>query len=98
VIGPGGPGHALTRTRSAEAEDTLWKLTNEGKADCRHDRRFRALVLLAAFASLRCGEVIAQVPELSAGERVQRADLTYPAAGQQASWLNRECDQSDTAS
>jgi len=37
-------------TRS-EAERALWKLAGEGRADYRQDRRFRALVLLAAFAS-----------------------------------------------
>ncbi len=31
----------------------------DGRADCTHDRRFRALVLLATFASLRWGEVSA---------------------------------------
>ncbi len=45
-------------TRS-EAERALWKLAGEGRADYRQDRRFRALVLLAAFASLRWGEVTA---------------------------------------
>ena len=42
-----------------EAERALWKLAGEGRADYRQDRRFRALVLLAAFASLRWGEVTA---------------------------------------
>ncbi len=36
-----------------EAERALWKTANDGRADCRHDRRFYALVLLATFASLR---------------------------------------------
>lgn len=45
-------------TRAA-AERALWKMANEGRADCHHDRRFSALVLLATFASLRWGEVIA---------------------------------------
>jgi integrase len=31
----------------------------DGRADCSHDRRYRALVLLATFASLRWGEVTA---------------------------------------
>ncbi|SFK30958.1 Phage integrase, N-terminal SAM-like domain [Streptosporangium canum] len=43
----------------AEAERTLWKMGMDGRADCVHDRRFRALVLLATFASLRWGEVSA---------------------------------------
>jgi integrase len=42
-----------------EAERALWKLAGEDRADCKQDRRFRALVLLAAFASLRWGEVTA---------------------------------------
>jgi integrase len=46
------------RTRP-EAERALWKLADEGRADCKQDRRFRALVLLATFASLRWGEVTA---------------------------------------
>ena len=31
----------------------------DGRADCSHDRRYRALVLLATFASLRWGEATA---------------------------------------
>ena len=42
-----------------EAQRALWKMANDGRADCTHDRRFRALVLLAAFASLRWGEAVA---------------------------------------
>ena len=34
-------------------------MTLDGRADCNHDRCYRALVLLATFASLRWGEVIA---------------------------------------
>ena len=34
-------------------------MADDGRADCDHDRRFRALVLLATFASLRWGEVTA---------------------------------------
>ncbi|MQA96606.1 MAG: tyrosine-type recombinase/integrase [Streptosporangiales bacterium] len=45
-------------TRAAAAA-ALWRLADKGEADCRHDRRFRAMVLLSAFASLRYGEVIA---------------------------------------
>jgi integrase len=43
----------------AVAERALWKLADEGRADCQQDGRFRALVLLATFASLRWGEVTA---------------------------------------
>lgn len=42
-----------------DAERALWKMADEGKADCTHDRRFHALVLLATFASLRWGEATA---------------------------------------
>ncbi len=34
-------------------------MARDGRADCIHDRRYRALVLLAAFASLRWGEATA---------------------------------------
>jgi integrase len=43
----------------AEAERTLWTMIGDGRADCTHDRRFYALVLLATFASLRWGEATA---------------------------------------
>ncbi|TDE60409.1 site-specific integrase [Nonomuraea mesophila] len=43
----------------AAAERALWKMAMEGKADSTQDRRFRAMVLLATFASLRWGEVSA---------------------------------------
>jgi hypothetical protein len=46
----------LSRT---DAERALWAMTLDGRADCNHDRRYRALVLLATFASLRWGEVTA---------------------------------------
>jgi len=42
-----------------EAERALWKMANVGRADCNYDPRFRALVLLATFASLHWGEVTA---------------------------------------
>jgi integrase len=43
----------------ADAERALRKMADEGRADCHHDQRFRALVLLATFASLRWGEATA---------------------------------------
>ena len=43
----------------AEAERALWTMAGDGRADCMHDRRFYALVLLATFSSLRWGEVTA---------------------------------------
>jgi integrase len=45
-------------TRAAAAR-ALWDLAETGKADTTHDGRYRGLVLLAAFASLRWGEVTA---------------------------------------
>src|SRR5437870_3703302 len=41
------------------AEAALWAMGNDGRAECDHDRRYRALVLLATFASLRWGEATA---------------------------------------
>jgi integrase len=51
------------------AERALWKLANEGRADCTHDRRFRCLILLTALTSLRWGEATA----------LRRADLDLKA-------------------
>ncbi|MGV9771119.1 tyrosine-type recombinase/integrase [Streptosporangium sp. NPDC003464] len=51
--------HPEVFTSRADAERALWKMGMEGRADCTHDRRFRAVVLLATFASLRWGEVSA---------------------------------------
>jgi len=45
-------------TRSA-AEWALWNMGRDGLADTHHDRRYRALVLLATFAILRWGEATA---------------------------------------
>ena len=45
-------------TRRA-AEAALWTMGTDGRADYDHDRRYRALVLLATFASLRWGEATA---------------------------------------
>jgi integrase len=42
-----------------EAVQALWKMASDGRADCRHDRRFHALVLIATCASLRWGEATA---------------------------------------
>jgi integrase len=42
-----------------DAERALWAMTIDGQVDCNHDRRYRTLVLLATFASLRWGEVTA---------------------------------------
>jgi integrase len=43
----------------AEVERALWDMADDGDADFNVDGRFRAMVLLATFASLRCGEVTA---------------------------------------
>jgi integrase len=43
----------------ADAERALWKLAHDGRAEYNHDLRYRGLVLLATFASLRWGEAIA---------------------------------------
>jgi Phage integrase family len=37
----------------------LWVMGQDGRADCDHDRRYRAMVLLTTFASLRWGEATA---------------------------------------
>jgi integrase len=57
--------HGVMRTaaevfvsRSA-AEAALWVMGTDGRADAGHDGRYRAMVLLATFASLRWGEVTA---------------------------------------
>ncbi|WP_066933998.1 hypothetical protein [Microtetraspora fusca] len=51
--------HPEVFTTRGDAERALWKMGMNGRADCTQDRRFRALVLLATFASLRWGEVSA---------------------------------------
>ncbi|WP_237102910.1 site-specific integrase [Nonomuraea sp. MG754425] len=42
-----------------EAERALWEMAANGRADSDQDRRFRAMILLTTFASLRWGEVSA---------------------------------------
>src|SRR5262245_35319515 len=51
--------HSEVFATHAAAERTLWNMGRDGLADTNHDRRYRALVLLATFASLRWGEVTA---------------------------------------
>jgi integrase len=53
----------------AEAEHALWQMADDGQAECNHDRRYLALVLLTTFASLRWGEATA----------LRRADLDLSA-------------------
>ena len=65
-------------TRAA-AERALWLMAAAGRADFNHDGRFRALVLLATFASLRWGEVTALTRsdiDLKAGTVRVRAAFT----------------------
>ena len=56
-----GRMHAHSEVFATRAADewTLWNMGRDGLADTNHDRRYRALVLLATFASLRWGEVTA---------------------------------------
>jgi integrase len=60
------PERYATRAAAVRA---LWKMAGDGRADATQDRRYRALVLLATFASLRWGEVSA----------LTRADLDLKA-------------------
>jgi integrase len=62
--------HPEVFTTRTDAERALWAMGMDGRADCTHDRRFRTLVLLATFASLRWGEVSA----------LRRSDLDLDAA------------------
>jgi len=43
----------------ADAERALWALARDDRADCTYDGRYRVLVLLATFTSLRWGELTA---------------------------------------
>ncbi len=64
----------------AEAEKALWVMAWRGKADRHHDRRYRALVLLATFASLRWGEVTAlRRSDIDLDARAVRVQLAYSA-------------------
>ena len=65
-------------TRSA-AESALWAMADESRADFGQDGRFRAMVLLTTFASLRWGEVTALTRsdlDLNAGTVRVRAAFT----------------------
>jgi integrase len=84
---PGGTMRAhpeLFVTRVA-AEWALWELLNRSQAEGMRDTRFRALVLLAAFASLRWGEVTALRRcdlDMAAGTIRVRAAFTERSDGQ----------------
>jgi integrase len=61
------------------AERALWDMADGGRADFSHDGRFRAMVLLTTFASLRWGEVTALTRsdlDLKAGTVRVRAAFT----------------------
>ena len=71
------PAPARYATR-AEAERALWKMAGEGRADFTQDGRFRAMLLLTAFASLRWGEVTALTrADLGLKARTVRVRATY---------------------
>ena len=84
---PGGTMRAhpeLFATRS-DAGRALWELLNWGQAEGGSETRFRALVLLAAFASLRWGEVTALRRcdlNMAAGPVRVRAAFTERSNGQ----------------
>ena len=75
----------------------MWVMASEDRADCTQDRRYRVLVLLAAFASLRWGEVTAlrrcDLDVDSGAVRVQRRTvvlsflLTQSPAGLSRQWM-----------
>jgi integrase len=57
----GGTMRRFPRTFATrlKAEQVLWKMAEDGHTDVTRDDRLRAFILLAAFASLRWGEVTA---------------------------------------
>ncbi len=62
----------------AEAIQAPWEMAVDGRADCRYDARYRALVLLATFASLRWAEVIAlRRCDLDLARRTVRVRAAY---------------------
>jgi integrase len=62
-----------TYVTRAAAEQALWRMADNGRADFDQDRRYRALVLLITFASLRWGEAIAlRRPDLNLDARTVR--------------------------
>jgi integrase len=74
-----------TYTTRADAERALWDLAEDNRADYAQDERYRALVLLATFASLRWGEAIALRRcdlDLDAGTVRVRASFAERSNGQ----------------
>lgn len=72
-----------TFTSKAAAEQMLSELADKGEANVRRDDRFRALVLLATFASLRWGEAVA----------LQRQDIDLAA---RTVTVRRQCLEMDS--
>jgi hypothetical protein len=68
----------------AEAERALWAMASDDQADCSEDSRYRALVLLATFASPRWGEVTA----------LGRCDLDLTAGCVRATFSERRAPES----
>jgi integrase len=77
--------HPESFSSRATAEAAAWELLNNGQAAGDLDTRYRALVLLAAFASLRWGEVTALRRcdlDIEAGTVRVRAAFTERSTGQ----------------
>jgi integrase len=69
----------------ADADQALWKMADDGRADWSQDRRYLALVLLATFGSLRWGELTAlrrSNLDLEAGAVRIRAAFVERSTGQ----------------
>ncbi len=62
------------------ADRALWKLAEDGRADVTRDDRLRALILLAAFASLRWGEVTALGGGVTSTSRTVRSGSAVPTS------------------
>jgi integrase len=76
--------HGVMRTASEvyltrqAAEAVLWAMARDGRADYDHDRRYRVLILLATFASLRWGEATAlRRCDLDLAEGIVRVRAAY---------------------
>lgn len=77
--------HPAPFSSRADAEQKLWDLLGRRQVSGERDSRYRALVLLAAFASLRWGEVIAlrrRDIDIDAGTVRVRAAFTGRSNGQ----------------
>ncbi len=69
----------------ADADQALWKMAEDARADWAQDRRYLALVLLATFASLRWGELTAlrrSDLDLEAGDVRVRAAFVERSTGE----------------